>query len=128
MTTKSVTGLKRLYRGNSTARLILDYFASRDRNRESTNFNRVMAIMSAQDEAPTRARMREVFRTFEKLGFGTFVVGRRGHPTRFLWNTPLIEVGEMAQVPPEPKRVKAAQRGRASATAKRRNGRQRVAA
>lgn len=103
----SVTGLKRLYRGNSTARLLLDYFASRDRNRESTNFSRVMQIMAGQDEAPTRARVREVLRQLEKLGVGTFVVGRRGHPTRFIWSMPLTEVGMTAQIPAQPRRVRA---------------------
>lgn len=96
---KSVTGLKRLYRGNSTARMLLDYFASRERNRESTNFNRLLTVMSGQDEPPTRARIREVLRSLEKLGFGTFVIGRRGHVTRFEWSMPLTEVGMTAQIP-----------------------------
>lgn len=111
----SETGLKRLYRGNSTARLLLDWLASRDRNRESTHFNRAMAVLSGQEEAPTRAGMREVFRSFERLGLGTFVVGRRGLPTRFIWTTPLMEVGQTAQIPPKKikaKSVRGKRRGR----------------
>src|SRR5947199_112774 len=62
-TMTSATGLKRLYRSNATAKMLLDHFASRDRNREITNFNRILKVlMDEGDEAPTRARLREVFR------------------------------------------------------------------
>lgn len=110
----SETGLKRLYRGNSTARLLLDWLASRDRNRNDTHFNRVLAVLSAQDVTPTRAGMREVFRNLEKLGVGRFVVGRRGLPTRFIWTTPLTEVGQTAQIPAKSIKAKAkrSKRGR----------------
>jgi hypothetical protein len=117
----SETGLKRLYRGNSTARLLLDWLASRDRNRTDTHFNRVLAVLSAQDVAPTRAGMREVFRNLEKLGVGRFVVGRRGLPTRFIWTTPLTEVGLTAQVPAKPIKAK----GKRRAVGKRGPGRPR---
>lgn len=102
----AVTGLKRLYRGNSTAKVLLDYFASRDRNRETTIFNRVLSVLSQTDEPPTRAKLREVFRTLEKLGHGTYIVGRRGMPTRFVWSSPLIEVGAIAATPAKAKAEK----------------------
>lgn len=106
----SETGLKRLYRGNSTARLLFDYLASRSKNRESSNFNRTMTVLSDDGMAPTRAGMREVFRNLEKLGVGRFVVGRRGQPTRFIWTTPLTEVGITAQIPAKKIKVKASRR------------------
>lgn len=106
----SETGLKRMYRGNSTARILFDYLASRSRDRESSNFNRVLAVLSKQGIPPTRAGMREVFRQLEKLGVGEFKVGRRGRPTRFIWTTPLTEVGQTAQIPAKPIKVKATRR------------------
>lgn len=96
---KGTTGLKRLYRGNSTAKLLLDYLASRDRNRANTHFDRVLGILTQTDQPPTRQSLRDVFRKFETLGVGRFVIGRRGHPTRFEWTTPLIDVGTTAQMP-----------------------------
>lgn len=127
MATKSETGLKRLYRGSSTARMLLDYFASREKNRESTSFARVLAIMAGQDEPPTRSRVREVFRTLEKLGYGTFIVGRRGHQTRFIWSVPLTEVGVTAQIPAVPVQARSTRRRKVAAKATTR-GRRKIAA
>lgn len=107
MPQKSVTGLKRLYRGNSTAKTLLDYFASRDRNRESTRFDRVLSVLIGQEGPVTRARLRDVFRQLERLGYGTFVIGRRGYPTRFEWaqDATLIATGQAARVPVKKKKA-----------------------
>lgn len=92
------TELKRIYQKNQTAQALLDHLAERSRSRQTLTFDRAMAAVKAEGGANvTRAGLRNVFRQLERLGYGRYLVGRRGYKTRFVWNTDLVEVGKMAQ-------------------------------
>jgi hypothetical protein len=89
------TELRRLYQSNNNAKALMDYLADREKGRKELVFDRAMTLL--QSEGVTRSRLREVFRRLEKLGFGEFKVGRRGHKTRFEWHRNLIELAHEAQ-------------------------------
>src|ERR1700693_499048 len=57
-------------------------------------------IEKAENQSRTRRLAVEFFRELERLGVGEFRVGRRGMPTRFIWNCSLLEVAAAATPPP----------------------------
>ncbi len=92
----NVTGLRNLYKKNHTAQLLLDYFAGRSNNATETKVDRILHILNQNGEDVPRSQIIDAFRELEKLQCGTFVTGRKGWPSRFVWNIGLVEVGKVA--------------------------------
>lgn len=84
--------LRALYKTSSTAAKMLDHFASRVKDRKVVEVDRMMAILPDI----TRADIIDVFKKLEELGFGRFVVGRRGASSRFEREVSLISLGRAA--------------------------------
>lgn len=88
------TALRRLYASDRAAHLILDDFAGRQRNQRVTKVDQVLSRLSTH--ALARTDVIRIFRKLEELGYGEFVEGRRGHPSRFEWRFGLVSVGKAA--------------------------------
>ena len=88
--------LRNLYDGNSSASAVLDHFARRERNRRTTAVDRIQSKVSAEGVKISRWDVINVFRGLQECGCGSFLVGRRGWPSRFKWDVKMVEVGQAA--------------------------------
>lgn len=91
-------GLRAAYNEDPIVRLILDHFASRQRNQNTTEID---ALLDALDRTGTSAEkplLIRAFRRLDALGIGRFVSGRRGHATRFEWREKSLGVRNLALV------------------------------
>lgn len=93
---KSLKALRKLYSESPTAKALLDHLAKRERNWSVSPVDRLLALISGDDGAVSRAEVIEVLKTFDELGLGTFVVGRRGKASRFEWKVSMVSVGQYA--------------------------------
>lgn len=84
--------LRALYKTSAAAAKILDHFASRVRDRSVVEVDRIEQVLPDI----TRADIIDVFRKLEELGFGRFVVGRRGASSRFEREVSLPSLGKAA--------------------------------
>ena len=78
---------------------ICDHLATHTKSRSETE-----ALSLASSVSVTYAEAVAVFRRFEELEFGRFLVGRHGHPTRFRWSRRSADVakaikGEVDELP-----------------------------
>lgn len=78
----SLRFIVQLYASNATAAEILNHFASRQRNRRAEPVRRLQQVCG---NGTTRQSVITVLRQLETHGFGSFVSGRRGHESRFVW-------------------------------------------
>lgn len=88
---KQIDALRKLYKSNAAARKLLDYCAGRERNARVSSVDRTATVTGL-----SRAEVIEVFRDFEGLELGRFIVGRRGQPSRFEWQVAMVSVGQSA--------------------------------
>jgi hypothetical protein len=88
--------LQELYSRNKVAAAVLDHFAGRKYAMRETSVDRVLTVMRNQGARISRGELIEVFRNLEAAGCGTFVLGRRGRPSRFRWQVDLVSVGRAA--------------------------------
>lgn len=88
--------LHALYKNEKSARAVLDHFASRERNWRITSVDRILTNLASEGEALSRADVISVFRELETFGYGTFVAGRKGWPSRFEWQAKMVDVGRAA--------------------------------
>lgn len=88
--------LRLLYSGNPTAKMLMDHFAGRQRDRAETTVDRLFERLIAEGKPVTRSDLVQVFRELQGLGAGSFIVGRKGHPSRFRWSVSSVELGKAA--------------------------------
>ncbi|MGA3054263.1 MAG: hypothetical protein ABSD63_08655 [Candidatus Korobacteraceae bacterium] len=86
--------LKELFNQKEAAKAILNDFADRQRNQQITKLDQLLKRL---DDQINRGAAIQVFRTLEEIGCGKFIEGRKGHPTRFVWDDDLITVGRAAR-------------------------------
>lgn len=89
--------LRRLYASDAAAHAALDHFASRQQDRSEMTVDRTWELLAAEGHALTRADIINAFRSLEEIGAGKFVIGRKGHPSRFVRSVSLIELGRIAK-------------------------------
>ena len=87
--------LRELYEANDYAKLILEDFAGRTNRQSVTGVDQIMSRLRGE-EIPKWAVL-QLFRGLDQLGYGKFVVGRRGGESRFAWSANPIEVGKAAK-------------------------------
>ncbi|MEX2672032.1 MAG: hypothetical protein WD294_07980 [Phycisphaeraceae bacterium] len=89
--------LRDLYGTSSSFRAIFDHFASRQRALTKTTVDRIQqnVIAEGHDDV-TRRDVISFYREVEAAGCGRFVVGRKGHESRFDWHVSLASVGQVA--------------------------------
>jgi hypothetical protein len=90
----NTTALKSLYSSAEVAKAVLDDFAIRQRNQRKTKLDQLLFRLASS--GVSRSEVIRVFRKLEELGYGEFVEGRRGHPSRFEWLFDLVTVGRAA--------------------------------
>ena len=88
--------LHQLYHSNNAARALLDYFASRERSSKKTSVDRAEAV-TGEDYYD----LVNVFKELESIGVGKFVVGRKGHESRMVWQYDIISIGQAARLEEE---------------------------
>ena len=88
--------LKEIYRSNAVARAFLDHAARRSYDQQETKVDRALINMTEDGHQFDRKDIVDLFKRFETLGYGNFVIGRRGQPSRFIWNISLISAGKAA--------------------------------
>jgi hypothetical protein len=89
------TKLRGVYSSGVAAKLILDDFAGRTNNQRLTKVDQILNRLS--DANVHRWEVIALFRKLQELGHGTFIEGRKGHPSRFQWSSNSIDVGKAAQ-------------------------------
>jgi hypothetical protein len=87
--------LRLLRNENDYSRAILDDFASRTNNQRTTKIDQIISRLRDL-EMPRWAPIR-LFKGLAEQGYGRFIQGRKGHPSRFVWSSSSIEVGKAAK-------------------------------
>lgn len=87
--------LRELYQKDPAARAMLDEFARRERNRTETKVDNLLYLV-VENRPITRGEIIQVFQELQTIGCGAFVVGRKGHASRFNWTVGLPSVGKAA--------------------------------
>ena len=99
----NIEGLEKLYSSNKKARGFLDHCAKRTNNQTETKIDRILDLLGEEGQELARGDIVEIFRKLEDLKCGTFVTGRKGWPSRFVWTVSIINAGRAASG--EPTRV-----------------------
>jgi hypothetical protein len=84
--------LQALYKTSAPAAKVLGNFATRKRDRKVIEVARLEEILPDL----SRGEIVDVFKKLAELGFGSFLVGRRGAASRFVWDVSLCSVGRAA--------------------------------
>jgi hypothetical protein len=88
--------LKVLYTVNETAKTVLDYFGNRERNANVTKVDRLFSVLESSNLTVSRWNLVKVLRELTDLGYGRFIVGRKGHASRVEWEVRTISLGKAA--------------------------------
>src|SRR4051812_3246182 len=91
-----ISAIRNLYASSPVARAVLDHFAARTNSSSKTTLNRLMATLQSEGHDVVRSDVRQVLRSLESANCGRFVVGRKGHPSRFVWGVSLVDAGRAA--------------------------------
>jgi hypothetical protein len=87
--------LKDLYQKNAAARSLLDELARRERNRTESKVDNLF-YLNVDNRPIARGEIIQVFQELERIGCGTFIIGRKGRVSRFQWTVRLASVGKAA--------------------------------
>lgn len=89
-------GLRAAYREDDSVRLIVDHFASRERNQNETHVDRLETLLQRDGVTLSRSAIIRVFRRLDVLGLGRFIPGRKGYATRFEWYEKSLSIRAVA--------------------------------
>jgi hypothetical protein len=89
--------LRRLYRANAAAKALLDYFSERQRNATETPLSRLETVLSERSTPVPRWDLISLAKEIAELGYGEFVVGRRGRESRIVWKVGINSLAHAAQ-------------------------------
>jgi hypothetical protein len=92
----NVKALKALYSSDQAAKAVLDEFASRQRNQQTTKLEQLLFRLGNSGVGVAKADVIGVLRKLDEYGCGDFRTGRKGHPTRFEWKYDLVSVAKAA--------------------------------
>lgn len=92
-----VDALRRLYAKSANAKAVLDHFADRQKNASETTVDTISATLNRGGVDVPRAEIVGILRDLARAGAGQFVVGRKGHLSRFVWTGSSTEIGTSAQ-------------------------------
>jgi len=93
-------GLRKLYRTDPAARLVLDSFAARQNNVALTTVTSLMSTLGGAGFEVARKDIIRVFKALESFNCGKYIQGKtrgnRNEQSRFVWKTPIGSVGRIA--------------------------------
>jgi hypothetical protein len=87
----TVRAIRDLYKTDDTARRLFDRWAERERDATATTIDRLHHLLGISREEAVRLAQR-----LEQAGCGQFIVGRRGHKSRFAWAYSCVSLGQVA--------------------------------
>jgi hypothetical protein len=88
--------LRQMYRSNKIQQSLFDRFAARRRDRRMTSVARIEGFLRIAGYPTPRSVVIEFLKELEDCGCGKFVLGRRGHESRFTWHVSMTSVGRAA--------------------------------
>jgi hypothetical protein len=88
--------LRSLYSSSDVAKAALDSFATRSNRSSETTVERLLVVLESNSSFK-RQDVVGFFQQLQKTNCGSFVIGRRNNPSRFLWSVSLVDVGLAAQ-------------------------------
>jgi len=95
-----LSGLRTLYKTNSSARHILESFAGRTNNWSSTTVSSLESYFKLTGLKISRKEIKLVFMELEKFNCAQFITGKvsgnRNFQTRLVWIVPMTTVGRLA--------------------------------
>lgn len=87
--------LQALYAQSACAQAAFDYFAGRENKSAKTTVEALQNALKSQGPFRT-PEITSLFKELQSAGCGQYVMGRKGHPSRFEWSVSLIKVGQAA--------------------------------
>ncbi len=91
MDQKVITAVRALYKKDDAARRLFDQCAERERDASATSIDRLTYLLGI-----SRAEALALAQRLGEAGCGEFVMGRRGHKSRFVWGYSCISLGQVA--------------------------------
>src|SRR5437870_10107671 len=88
--------IKSIYKSDPVARTIFDDLGRRQRSTPETSVDRLLAILENKGHTASKTDVIQFLQALEKAGCGSFILGRRGHPSRFKWSDNFIDLGRAA--------------------------------
>lgn len=93
----NVKELRRLYSESGCAKAVLDHAAARKKNSARTDVDRLEIVLRQEGGKFSRREIIGSLKSLEDLRCGSFIIGRRGQPSRFAWAVEMIGLGRAAQ-------------------------------
>lgn len=97
------SGLRDLYKSNSSARKVLNSFASRQNRWRMTTVSSLHSYLTLSGFDISREDIIKTFRELQRLNCGELTLGNRkgnrNFQTRFIWRVDLVRVGKAAKGP-----------------------------
>jgi len=94
--TGTTAALRKLYSSSRSAKAAFDYFAQRQNGSARTTVDSLQVALRRDGNDVARSDIVDLFKSLEAAECGSFVIGRKGHPSRFEWRVSLIDVGRSA--------------------------------
>ena len=91
-----VEKLRDMYQKDPVAKLVFDYWVTRVRNRTVTSIDSLLSSLASKGQEISRPDVIRFLRQLQELDCGSFVTGRKGHPSRFNWRVGLTSISNAA--------------------------------
>lgn len=92
----NIDRLRECYATNNAVRAICNHMAARTKNQNETTTHRIQHHLENENQEFRRADLIAAFRALEEADCGRYVEGRRGWPSRFVWEVKSLLVAEVA--------------------------------
>jgi len=89
-------GIRQLYAKSAVARAFLDHVAGRKNDQSETKIERILNILRKEGHDFSKNDIRGLFRNLEDLSCGSYIIGRRGYPSRFKWSVGITSLAQVA--------------------------------
>jgi len=85
------------YGQNKVVKAICDHMAGRDRNQNETKLERILFCLTEEELDFKKSEVIAAFHELEEAECGSYVQGRRGWPSRFVWSVKSLLVAGAAR-------------------------------
>ena len=92
----NIEGLRGLYSADKTARALFDNLARRVNNSREQNVDQLERSLAKDGVDASRRDLTHVLKELQQAGCGEYIVGRKGHPSRFRWDVEMVAVARYA--------------------------------
>jgi len=89
--------LESIYSEDDAVRAICDHMAERSRNQNETKLRRIRYLLRKEGNEFPKSDLIAAFRKLAEAQCGTYVEGRHGWPSRFVWHVKSMLVADAAQ-------------------------------